>query len=594
MGRIVLVARLAWAGVRRHRTRAAILVLAMTVATAAVATALSLRGEGEALYLQTREATAGPDVVVLAAETDLAPAPDLSPLAREPGVVAHSGPFPVVYATLSARGYDSRVVVHGAAGDPGEVDRPLLTSGRWVHPGGVVLERGFATALGVGVGDRVTIADRTYPVAGIAVTAATGAYPWAEQVGPGGGPTHYSGLAWLTESDTRTLAAQGLPVATALHLRLRDPDHAEEFIDAHSVPVRGVVFHSWRSMIDQDAVLFRNVQPILTVGGWLLGFLAVTGVAVLAAGRIVEQTRRAGALKAVGATPGLVAAVLFTEFLALALLASALGLVAARLLLPVVATPTASRIGEVTGPSGAAVAVTVALAVAVAALSTVRPALRALRTSTVGALADTGLRPRDRSRLTALSALLPAPFMLGLRITARRPGRAVLQACSTATTVIALSASLTLSVQSVRSYGVHGSSGLANLRDVHDHRLLLVITVLLIALAAVNTVASAWTTALEARVSMSVARALGATPGQVTAGLAVAQLLPGLPGAAVGLLVGDGVLSLFAARNAAEAPTSWLLGAALATLVATVALTALPARLAARRPVARVLSGETA
>ncbi|MGQ4269734.1 ABC transporter permease [Nocardiopsis changdeensis] len=594
MGRVVLVARLAWAGIRRHRAQAVILVLAMTVATAAAATGLSLRGETESLYMQTREATAGPDVVVLAAETDLAPAPDLSPLAREPEVVAHNGPFPVVYATLTARGYDSRVVVHGADETPGEVGRPLLTSGDWVSPGGVVLERGFATALGAGVGDRVTIADRSYPVVGIAVTAATGVYPWAAQVGPGGGPTDYSGLAWLTGTDARELAARDLPVATALHLRLRDPDLAEEFIEAHASPVPGVAYRSWRSLAEQDAVLLRNVRPILTVGGWLLGFLAVTGVAVLAAGRIVEQTRRAGVLKAVGATPGLVAAVLFTEFLALALLANALGLVIARLALPAVAAPTASRIGEAAGPGFTAVAVTVVLSVAVAALATVRPALRTLRASTAAVLADTARRPQDRSRLTALSALLPAPLMLGLRITARRPGRAVLQACSTATTVIALTASLTLSVQTVRSYGVYGSSDLANLRDVHDHRLLTVVTVLLVVLAVVNTVASTWTTALEARVSMAVARALGATPGQITAGLAVAQLLPGLPGAALGLFIGDGVLSLFAARNAVEAPTPWLFGAALATLAATVALTALPARLAARRPVARVLSGETA
>jgi putative ABC transport system permease protein len=62
----------------------------------------------------------------------------------------------------------------------------------------------------------------------------------------------------------------------------------------------------------------------------------------------------------------------------------------------------------------------------------------------------------------------------------------------------------------------------------------------------------------------------------------------------MGVPLGTGLLSLFAARNAVDPPSTWLLGAALATLLATAALTALPARLAARRPVAQALSAETA
>ena len=46
-----------------------------------------------------------------------------------------------------------------------------------MRPGGVVLERTFADALGVGAGDRVTLNDRPFRVAGIAVTAASLPYP---------------------------------------------------------------------------------------------------------------------------------------------------------------------------------------------------------------------------------------------------------------------------------------------------------------------------------------------------------------------------------------------------------------------------------
>ncbi|MER6950952.1 FtsX-like permease family protein [Nonomuraea sp. NPDC000554] len=596
MGSIVLVARLVLADVRRHQVQAAVLLLAVTVATATLALGLSLRGVSDALYEQTRAATAGPDVVALSGDTGPAVTSALASVANEPEVIAHHGPYRIVYANLTTRdSTSSPVVVHGFAETPRALNRPLLTSGQWVRSGGTVLERGFATALDVSVGDRVTIAGRSYPVVGIAVTAATSIYPWAAQIGPGGGPSDASGLAWMTRSDARALASSHhLPVTMALDLKLRDPATAQAFLDAHRIPTLRVNFQTWQFTAIQDMVILRNTQPILIVGSWLLGFLAITGVAALAAGRAVEQTRRAGLLKAVGATPGLIATVLLTEYLALALVGDTLGLMIARLTMPAIASPTASRIGDAVGLTGATAAAATVLAVAVAVLSTLRPTLRALRTATVTALTATAHQPRHRPWLTALSALLPTPLLLGLRLTARRPGRAVLQACSTATTVIAIVALLTLYAQPERGYGLDGSSALPNLRGEHDRRLMLAVTILLIALAVVNTITLTWTTAMEARANMAIARTLGATPGQISAGLSAAQLLPALPGAIIGVPLGIGLLSLFAAGNSAEPPASWLLGAALATLLATAALTALPARLAARRPVAQTLSAETA
>ncbi|GAA4926411.1 putative ABC transport system permease protein [Nonomuraea thailandensis] len=596
MGSLVLVARLVLADVRRHRAQAGMLLLAVTIATATLAMGLSLSGTSRTLYEQTRAATAGPDVVALSGDTGPAVTSALTALADDPDVVGHHGPYRIVYAGLTTRdATSSPVVVHGLAEKPGALNRPLVTSGQWVRPGGAVLERGFATALGVGVGDRVTIAGRPYPVVGIAVTAATSIYPWAAQIGPGGGPSDYTGLAWMTRPDAGALASsQDLPVTTALDLKLRDPAATEAFREAHRGSDVKINFHSWQFKAEQDAVILRGTQPILVLGSWLLSFLAVTGVAALATGRAVQQTRRAGLLKAVGATPGLIAAVLLTEYLAVALLADVLGLVIARLAVPVVASPTASRIGDVGGPTGSVIAATTVLAVAVAVLSALRPTLRALRTATVTALADTAHRPRRRPWLTALSALLPTPFLLGLRLTARRPGRAALQACSTATTLIALTGLLSLSLQPQRGYGLNGSTALPNLRAENAGHLLIVVSALLIALAVVNTLTFTWTTAMEARTSMAVARALGATPGQVTAGLSIAQLLPCVPGAIAGVPLGIGVFTVFSARNAVMAPSSVMFLAAFATLLVTVALTALPARLAARRSVARALSAEAA
>ena len=75
----------------------------------------------------------------------------------------------------------------------------------------------------------------------------------------------------------------------------------------------------------------------------------------------------------------------------------------------------------------------VALGVAVAA--TFVPAVRAARTSTVLALADSARPPRRTAWLIALSARLPVPLLLGLRVAARRPRRVVLGMVSIAITV---------------------------------------------------------------------------------------------------------------------------------------------------------------
>ena len=588
MGRVLLVVRLVLADVRRHKAHAAMLVLAVTAAVATLALGLSLNGACQALYRQTRAATGGPDVVALAPDSGPDATRELESLATHPEVVGHNGPYAVVYSDLAVHGRSSGVVVHGASLTPGPINRPLVTSGEWIRPGGAVVERGLATALGVKVSDRVTVSDRRYPVVGIAVTAATSIYPWAAGIGPLGGPSDPSGLVWMTAKDASALAGRDLTVTTAMDLKLRDPSATNAFRSSLRSPTTRLTLHSWQFIARQDTVILSGTEPILVVGGWLLGFLAITGVAALAAGRIVEQTRRAGLLKAIGATPGLIAAVLLTEFLALAVLAQVLGLAAARLVEPTIANPTASLIGRIVGPDGTTLVATTLLVLAVALLTMLPPTVRALRTATVSALTSPAQYPRHRPLLTTLSAVLPTSLLVGLRLTARRPGRAVLHAFSTAATVTGITGLLIGIAQPVRPY-----AALPNIRDEQNYRLLLAVTVMLVALAIVNTIAITWMTAMESRVSMAVTRALGATPGQVSAGLSFAQLLPAVPGAVAGVYLGIFLFGIFSVGQIAMPPASWLLAAVLATLFATAALTALPARFAARHPVARTLSTET-
>ncbi|GHJ35141.1 FtsX-like permease family protein [Streptomyces sp. TS71-3] len=596
MGRILLVSRLVLKDLRRRPGQAGMFLLAITAAATALAMGVTLLGATGTLYQKTRQATAGPDVVAVSGSPD-----GLAQVARSTRVLSHDSPHPVLRTKLTAGGSTVDMTVEGRGTDPGPLDRPRVTSGSWLHPGTVVVERGLATALGIRAGDRVTLAGRTYPVAGVAVTAASPVYPWTSRLSDlGGGPSDAMGLAWLTEKDTRALATPEAPLTYALNLRLKDPAATKAFSDSFRRPGDSfggsglqAMFSGWQFIASQDDVLLSNAQPILVIGGWLLGILAMAGLAGLAATRAAQQTRRVGLLKAVGATPGVVATVLLVPYLALALLAGALGLTAAALLVPTVANPSASLLGGPTPPTTGTVTSVAVLALGVTALTVLAPTLRAARTATVPALADTPRPPQLRTGLTALPVRIPTSLLLGLRLTARRPGHAVLHAAGIAVTTIMITALLSFSVQPRRGYDLGGTT-LRNLRDDQDWHLYLAVACAFAVLATVNIIVITWTTASEARYSLAIARTLGATPGQVTTGLSLAQLLPALPGAFAGIPLGLGLLWLFTPGEMTVPSASWLCAGALGAVLAVAVLTAVPARTAARLPVARILNSEGA
>ena len=605
MGRILLIGRLAVRDLRRHSAEAALLLLAITAATTTLTLGLALHGVTSQPYQQTRAATAGPDVVAqLAWPVPGNVGPPLSAqvkaLVHAPGVSGHSGPYPVVGAVLRARGITTLVEAEGRDRAPASVDQPKLTQGGWVRGRGVVIERTFADALGVRTGDRVTLAGKPFRVAGIAVTAASPSYPNVCHIGCGGYFGNLQpnvnlrniGTIWLTQPDARALATPSAPIASYdLNLRLEDPARAQAFANAYG---SGPSLISWPSIRDADALLVTDEQQVLLPGSWLLGLLAVASVAVLAGGRMAEQTRRVGLLKAVGGTPGLVAAVLLAENLVLALLAAVAGLVAGWLAAPLLTSPGAGLVGTPGAPSltVSMVGWVTAVAIAVAVFATLVPAIRAARTSTVRALADSARPPRRRAALIALSARLPVPLLLGLRLAARRPRRVLLSVASMTITVTAIVAVLAFHSTTGK---VFGSSGLNNPVIDRDGQVLLVLTVVLVVLAVVNAIFITWATVLDTRHPSALARALGATPQQVAAGLSAAQLLPALLGAILGIPLGIELFKAANRGNVLTVPPAWaLIAVVLGTLLAVAGLTAIPARIGARRPVAEILQSETA
>jgi putative ABC transport system permease protein len=353
----------------------------------------------------------------------------------------------------------------------------------------------------------------------------------------------------------------------------------------------------WSLIRSADYRVIALDQKVLLLGSWLLAMLAIASIAVLVGGRMAEQTHRVGLLKAVGGGPAFVAAVLISENLLLALAAAVIGLLAGAQLAPTLASPGQGLLGAAAAPplTIGSIVLVVGVAIAVAAAATLAPALRGARTSTVHALNDPAHPPRRRQRVIAWSASLPVPLLLGLRLVARRPRRTVLTATSLMIAVAMVVAALTVqrsiavTDQSQAAVGFFFVSGVVQ----SANRVLLVLSVILVTLAAISTTFTAWAAVIDARIATALARALGATPRQISAGLTTAQLLPGLVAACAGIPAGL-LLYEIAGGHLTDAmpPLLWLLAVIPATLIAVAGVTWMPARIGARRPVAEVLRAE--
>ncbi|MFF0823521.1 FtsX-like permease family protein [Micromonospora haikouensis] len=585
-GRLLLVCRLLARDLRRRRVETALLLLAISAATATLTLGLTLNDALAKPYERTRAATAGPDVVATPAASGPAALAALAPLATAPGVTAHSGPYPIGYLMLTARGRTVQAVVQGRDDSPATLDRPAVTGGTWVRPGGVVVEHAFAAALDMRIGDTVSIDRHPLRVVGTAVTAARAVYPRADWRADAGSPlTESAGLVWVDRGEIAALAG-ARPLSYALNLRYADPHVGTSFTHKRE---DGIEYTSWTGIAEANGRLVTGARLALLVGSWLLTALAVVGVANIVAGRVADQRRRVGLLKAVGAGPAMVAAVHLAEHLVVGLAAAGTGLAAGWLAAPALTDPGAGLLGATgTPPPGLrAVVAGTALALAIAAAATLAPVLRAATTDTVHALADAATPPRRRGWRVWLSRRMPTALLIGVRVNARRPRRARLVMVNTLITTTGLAA-LLMGLRQDRQVGLGGAE-LANPRDARTIQAMLLVIGVLCVLGLVNAIVSTWTAVLDARHPLAVARTLGATPAQVTMGMAVAQLLPATLGVAVGVPAGIGLYLVVSAGEQRYAPVSWLLAMACAVLLAVAALAAVPALAAARRPVADVL-----
>jgi putative ABC transport system permease protein len=594
MGRALLIWRLVTGDVKRRPVQAALLVVMIVTTTTTLTLGLALRKVSESPFARARAATRGPDVVAqIAPQSGAAarPATQFASLLRARGVTGVSGPYPFTLAKLTAPGVGILAQAEGRDATPASLDQPKLTEGSWIRPGGAVIESGFAASLGLKPGDAIHLNGRPFTVAGVAVSTAQCFYPVSKP-----------GVIWLTRTDAERLPPSRQSLGYVLDLKLDHPASAEDFAFG---PVGNGFFNqtsfgpslqTWVDIRHDDFRVIAVDQKALLIGGSLLALLALASIAVAVGGRMAEQTRRVGLLKAVGASPRLVAAILLAENLLLALLATVIGLAAGELLAPLLTNLGAGLLGSTPTP---ALTVTTMAEVGAAAMlvavgATAAPAIRGARTSTIRALADPARPPRRRARLIALSSRLPVPLLFALRLLARRPRRAALTAASLAIAVAMIVAALALQHRIDRQNMTYPGYlvGSGSVADRVSH-LVYLLTAILVVLAAINAIFTTWVTVIDAQRPTALSRALGATPRQVSAGMTASQLLPALLGACVGIPAG---LALYSAGGGdlsrSAPPILWLLAVIPGTLIVIAALTAVPARLGATRSPAEVLRSD--
>jgi putative ABC transport system permease protein len=598
MGRSLLVWRLVVTDLRHRPAQALLLLLAITAGATTLTLALALRDATNNPYARTQGATNGPDVVATLMPGDGHARPEqLAPVEHAVGVAAHSGPFPVTWTLLRTGRFTVGAQVEGRSPGSSAVDQPKLIQGSWVGSRGVVVEAGFANALGLRLGDHLSLGRDIFQVVGTAVTAAIPDYPQVCAFSCVLTMGHYNpGLVWTTEPEAEVIAhaTTSSPIAYFLNLKLTArvgaPAFAHEYAVNASPGVNSLFLYSSQYIREADARVIANIQLFLFTGSSLLALLALASVAVLVGGRMAEQARRVSLLKAVGGTPRFVAGVLLIEHAAIGLCAAGVGLVIGRLATPSIEDPGASLLGVPSAPSVGAstVGLVIAAALVVAIAATFATAIRAARQSTVMGLEDAARVPRRREAVVRFSAHLPPPLLLGARLGLRRPRRLLLNLFSIAVTVSGLVAVLVLrSTEANPRFLTPNDPLQARLGGV-----IIIISIVLLVLAAVNAVFIAWTTVLEARHSSALARALGATPRQVTAGLSAAQLVPAFLGSLLGIPAGIGIYYAFTPHAGATTLPSvfWFFLIVVVTQAVVGLLTAIPTRIGARRPVAEVLT----
>lgn len=612
-----LIVRLAWRNLRRRPAQAALLLLMLCLSTTMVSLGLAINETGHEPFNRLHNSINGFHVKAYAAYHTSAelvlprlPVPDpanaaradrqLAELAAQPGVAAVGGPWSFLFAEGQVGGVALPIWVQVRDPQPSAVGQPLVTSGQWLDDsdGVVVLEDGLASLLKVAPGDEVTLAGQGLRVRGLAMTTSVRRYPG-----------EFPATIWTNRATAAQLRAAGaVPLGAGVELRLARPEDAAAFVAARAptYPETGSLT-TWERARSKA----NGMEPytlVLGIIATLLAGLTVATAAVLVAGRMAAQGRQIGALKAIGVTPRQALGVVTVEYLAIAVIAAAIGIVLGTVLSPLIGRDSPILYGAPAAPpiTWPRAAIAIALALAVVVVGSLQPALRGVRQSTVRALASGARPPKRSSRAARFAATvgIPLPVVLGLRSAMRRPGRTLANATGLALSVAMVIAGLGTSKATqafLHSQSIDEEDALVRAANATliDHVLgiFFVGAGLLLALAALNAMIVAIFAARDNARNHAILRAVGATPRQTVVSFVVAQLGAGLLGCAAGIVLGVLLYNSTVAGSARDLPalalpafTYVVVGLAVPLLYLMVVI--VPATRLARRPAAGALTYE--
>ena len=610
MSSVALSGRLAARNLRRRPGQAVLLLLTLTIATGTLGLGLSVYGSADAAWDHAWTQTNGFHV-----SFDVYHPPDEAgndafvrkmqararELARSSDVVAVGGPWTHLYGRIGVAGGTEDLTAEIREPDTSPVDQPLVTSGRWLVSGdGVVLEGGLAETLGAEAGDTVTIQGRPFPVLGVATTVSRGRFPLTRPV-----------QVWVMPETAQEMRDLGMTVeGFEMQMRLRDAHDAGAFVSEHRPAFRAdphssaiAFMETWAQRRADSHSDIDIVAGTLLAAGILIAILTIATAAVLVAGRMAARTRQVGTLKAVGVTPGQVVLALLLEYGAVALAATAIGLVVGRLLAPSVAASSVTILGSPEPRfTWTQIAIVTGVALVVVLLGTFRPAIRGIRRSTLSSLA-TGTRAPRRPGWVARWASgvgVPLPGVLGLRSAWRRPGRLVTNALGltfgVAMIVVALALrdSLDLLNAAASEPGHTASDTAVGVLYDQIRAIVLGTALLLVALGSINAFIVATFAARDGARSQAAIRAVGGTPRQTLISLIVSQLSACALAIVIGIPLGLGLWRLMEGGDLPEVGVSVLALLAVAVLVPLVfsAVVSVPARRLAQQPIAPLLTYE--
>ena len=594
----LILARLSFSGALSRRAHAVLSVVAVAGATTALAVGIGIRDVADRPFERTFAESNGAHVTVLPRSTKS----ELAWVERLPGVTSSTGALPVIMSGFTSEGKSFGIRLVGVEARPPTVAKPLVTDGGWPRQKELLVERSFARALGLSVGDRLDVGAASVRVAGIAIVPLGEAYPQSQP-----------GIAFAHESTLASIQPDRSRWGTLVGIRLADPARAP--VVARRIERAGgggLVAVPWTDERDEAAATVRTITVILGVYGLLLLLSAGAILATLVGARVVGQAREIGLLKTTGLTPANVTVVLWLEQISLAIAGCGLGFVAGRLITPIVANESAALLQASETPSfdPLATALVAGVVLTLVTAFSVSPASRLARRTTSATLQAAQGSSSGRARAGRLGRRgLPLVSAIGLREALVRPGRTILSVVVLAVTVgsvvgtLGMEASLDVASEPPRAPLVDGQQPAwdpidddlgegATLRPI-----VYGLDAVLLLVGLVGLLATVLLTARERVRELGLLKAVGLTPRQVVRALVVGQALVAAGATLIGIPLG---LILFRLSIAATGgsdefayPAWWALAAILPCAVIVVAALVTPlARSAARLPVTDALRYE--